>query len=217
MSRGVSTDHIAQEKIDGVRALLEWGKLRGRRCSYPLPGQLPECLADFVFDGELKDGIYHVFDIVACEGQEVSWQPLSSRLQLLEAASALFPRWMVKVPDTKNIAALLSAVLARGGEGVVVKKLSAGWGKLWIKCKREATHDLIVESLDADKRSAACYQISNGKRLDVGRVFLGNAFPSVTVGDVIEVTAISRHASGKLREAHFLRIRHDKPASACVV
>ena len=208
---------LAQEKIDGERALLEWGNLRGRKLNHNLPGDLPEAFRSAVLDGELVGGVFHVFDVVCWGGQEMSRQPLESRLALLDSIAPQFPAWMKPVESSVDLAGFYAEVVARGGEGVVAKKLSAGWGKQWVKVKHTLTHDLVVESLDASKRSAACYQIRNGERLDVGRVFLGRAFESVRVGDVIEVVAMSRHASGKLREARFVRSRPDKPAAACVV
>ena len=207
---------VAQEKIDGVRALLEWGNLRGRKLNHTLPGALPEAFRTAVLDGELKDGVFHVFDVVALDGAEVSRKPLSERLELLATLTPLFPDWMRPVATSRNLAGLYASVVASGGEGVVVKKLSAGWGREWHKAKRLVTHDLIVESLDAKKRSASCYQWRDGTMLDCGRVNLGMAFDSVAVGSVIEVAAMARHASGKLREARFVRLRNDKPAADCV-
>lgn len=200
-------DWIAQEKVDGERALLEWGKLYGRNRELQLPGELPAVFADAVLDCELKDGTLHVFDLVAWNGVELSRKPLSERLDKLASLVPLFPVWMRPVATSRNLSGLYDSVIAAGGEGVVVKSLRGGWGCDWVKVKKQHTEDVVVASIV--NGVAHCFQGT----VDCGKV---NCFSHpVSVGDVIEVACHSRHASGKLRESRFLRIRKDKTAAMC--
>lgn len=212
----VQPGFIYQEKIDGKRALLVAGELRGRVQRYNCPAPCPEWLMACVLDGELVGITYHAFDVLQWRGDDVRGLPLKERLNILNIISAAFPLWIVPVKQSANGGEFLEAILRDGGEGIVRKPLNRTYHNgEWMKCKRLQTFDLIVESLDAKKRSAACYQWKDGQRLDVGRVNLGMEFDSVAAGSVIEVAAMSRHASGKLREARFVRLRTDKPAAQC--
>ena len=195
---------IYQEKIDGVRAVLEFGGFHGRTKPLPLPGPVPDSLLATVLDGELKDGTFFVFDVVV-NGDEVGNLPLADRIEILNRIASGFPSWMQLLPW--HYSNPIQSVLEAGGEGVVRKSLRKSYRNgEWIKCKRVTTYDCEISDLDASTRTAAMRQGST----DCGRIFLGSAFEAAAPGMVVEVAAHSRHQSGKLREARFLRFRADK-------
>ena len=208
-------EYIAQEKIDGVRALLEWGKLRGRARKYKLPGVLPEIFRDAVLDGELKDGVYFVFDVVVWQGREVSRLPLWQRLEILDAIP--LASWMRPVRRSMECAGFLAQILNEGGEGIVRKPLRGTWGYGWEKCKKSHTEDAVIASINRATGVASLVQYANGVAMDCGKVSILRDFDYLSTGVVIEVEVFDRHESGKFREARYLRWRDDKPAAECVV
>jgi ATP-dependent DNA ligase len=207
--------YIAQEKIDGVRCLLEWGHGRGRARKYKLPGELPEIFNDAVLDGELKDGLYYVFDVVVWQGREVSRLPLSDRLAILDTIP--LASWMRPVRRSMHVAGFLAQILNEGGEGVVIKPLRGTWGYGWTKCKKSHTEDCVIASINNATGVASLVQYAAGKTIDCGKVSILRDFDYLSAGMVVEVEVFDRHDSGKFREARYLRWRDDKPAVDCLV
>jgi ATP-dependent DNA ligase len=145
---------------------------------------------------------------------------------------------LIRRPSTGTGGEFLEAVLARGGEGVVCKDLEAPFGIGQWKAKRRATFDLMVVEKHISKSSVRVgwpeFKVQ-GSRFKVGETALptsnfelqtlnledagwcpvrGRNFERVKVGDIIEVAAFGRTASGKLREPRFVRPRPDKQGGA---
>jgi len=92
--------------------------------------------------GELmRDGSFFAFDVLRYDSQDVRSLPLCERLTILDGMN--LPR-----PAVGSGGAFLAAVLARGGEGVVRKRLDAPWGTPWEKCKRSQVFYCRVTGLD---------------------------------------------------------------------
>jgi ATP-dependent DNA ligase len=102
-------------------------------------------------------------------------------------------------------AEFIEAILANGGEGVVAKPFSAPFGMDWFKVKRVETFDVTVTA----KLRGAIAIAYEGQ--DAGKCPLaGRNLEFVRVGDVVEIAAYKRYASGKFREPRFVRFREDK-------
>lgn len=149
--------------------------------------------------GELmKDGKFYAFDCLSVEGQDIRRAPLIERRSVLDSLPLVRPA-------TGCGGEFLETVLARGGEGVVAKRLDEPFGATWYKCKRCQTFDCTVTEID-DARGTLRLSLSGE---DCGWLPAKAAFNSIFVGDCVEVACHSRHVSGRLREARFVRCRPD--------
>jgi len=212
LSWTASPDWTYETKLDGKRALLSAGALHGRARRYPLPGKLPSALDGVTLDGELCGKTYFAFDVR---------QPLHARKRTLAALQPLFPDWLRLVPSAPPGTAggeYLRAVLGAGGEGVVAKSLAARYGKAWLKVKARQTFDVVAVSKSPDKQSVLVGQYDNGTLVPCGRVAVPSPhrFARIQPGSVLEVAAQGRTRNGAFREPAFLRLRTDKPQTACI-
>lgn len=215
-----SPDLTFEEKKDGRRAELGNGELRGRVASYSLPGAVPPALAGCVLDGELVGNVFWCFDLIEANRQDMRDLPLRERKGRLLALQPHFPAWIQPVPAARPGVAggdYLRQVLAAGAEGVVAKDLAASYGNGWRKAKRLATFDCVVTDTSGGKLSVQIGQYSNARLVDCGRVSIRDlgTLDSLRPGSVIEISAETRHASGKFRSPRFVRVRTDKPPTDC--
>lgn len=152
---------------------------------------------------QMKDGDFWAFDCVQF-GDDYLWgEPFQYRFYKLQQFAPLG----LKIVPSGFGPEFLEAVLARGGEGVVIADLDAPYGTGLTKCKRFETHDLIITEKHAYKSSI---HLGSAAGEDFGWCPCKAAFDSVRVGDVVEIEAFGRYASGKLREPRFIRLRPDK-------
>ena len=217
-----SPDWTFETKADGKRAALAAGQLRGRAMRYPLPGELPAALAGVALDGELVGNVYFVFDVLERNGEDLRALPLRERRADLLALQPLFPDWIQPIPTARPGMAggeYLQAVLRDGGEGCVAKRLSAPYGCQWFKAKRLETFDVVVISPAGFARSVEIGQYNDGALVDCGKVsvFSLGTLDNLRPGDVLEIAAQGRTVKGKFREPRFLKVRTDKPATACTI
>jgi len=209
-----SPDWTFETKADGKRALLSAGELRGRALRYPLPGPLPATLDGCALDGELVGKAYFAFDLLEANGQDLRRQPLRERRAALLALQPLFPDWIRPIPAARPGQPggdYLQAVLRAGAEGCVAKRLSAPYGCQWFKAKRVETFDCVAAERDMARGSIRLALAGE----DCGWLPCRAAFDGIRLGDVLEISALGRHASGKFREARLVRVRTDKPATDC--
>ena len=160
------------------------------------------------FDGSLvtgetmRDGSFYGFDIVMADNQDVrhcAW--LDRRTALIDCAA----RYGFRLVKQGSGAEFIEAILANGGEGVVAKPFDAPFGRDWFKVKRVETFDVTVT---AKLRGAIAISYQGQ---DAGKCPLaGRNLEFVRVGDVVEIAAYKRYASGKFREPRFVRFREDK-------
>lgn len=224
-------DWIDDVKEDGVRAELS-DALCGRAEAYGLPSSLPASLDSCQLDGELMHRrVFVAFDLKVIHGQDITGEPLWFRRQALRdlVRSVNLP-WLKLIQSGER----LEKVLARGGEGIVRKRLSAPYGVDWFKAKRFETHDCIITEIHPVKSSIRLAQHAPDGTL-VDRGWCPVADPNglawaktrridvLTVGDVIEVGCQYITPRGKLREPRpmidesgNLKVRRDKPAVECI-
>jgi ATP-dependent DNA ligase len=96
--------------------------------------------------------VYNAFDILQFKGKDVKNLPLSQRRALLEqAVKAMGNPYIVLVPQiTKDKEAYYNEVVARSGEGLILKNLNSPYipgardADKWIKAKKGRTYDVIV-------------------------------------------------------------------------
>jgi hypothetical protein len=176
------------EKMDGVFAVREF--------------------AGSIVTGEsMRDGRFFPFDIPIAFGQDVRRLPWTEReAALSEVFSRLNPKLNWHRCATGAGGEFIEAVLVNGGEGVVGKPMAAPFGVSWLKVKRSETYDCTVTERNIARGSIRL--ALNGE--DCGWVTARAAFDQIRAGDVVEIIAYGRHASGKFREARFQRIRKDK-------
>ena len=96
-----SPEWTYETKIDGCRAVLGNGELRGRARRYPLPGELPAALAGCTLDGELVGSTLYTFDLLTAEGVDFRPLPLRERKIALAELQPLFPAWLKPIPTAR--------------------------------------------------------------------------------------------------------------------
>lgn len=171
-----------EEKMDGVWSVRE------------TPGQT-------IVGEQMRDGRFYAFDVVEFAGQDVRARTLAERLTILDGELAgQFLR-----PASGNGGAFLADVLARGGEGVVAKRLDMAFGARWAKVKRVESFDLVVTD-----KACPSIRLATTEGEDRGWCAARGEFDRIKIGQIVEIAAFSLTAAGKLREPSFLRIRHDK-------
>lgn len=173
-------DWVYQEKKDGVWALREW---RGAT----LAGE------------QMRNGDFWAFDVLKIQGDDCRRFQLRDRLRELVCMSSDFDGGMRLIPSGSG-GEFLEAVLSRGGEGVVAKRLDQPYGATWTKCKRLETFRCVVVEKDlSGKRSVRVAALETGKELGSCGLF-GEKFEAVRVGSVLKIEAFGLTPAGRMRE-----------------
>jgi ATP-dependent DNA ligase len=137
---------VAQEKVDGMRVLVRGVELISRHGKEVEPGPklraaLKALPKGWEFDGELKDGVLHLFDVVkrvSHYSEPVKNMQFVYRWMVLN--EVMWPTPYIKtVHMSNNIDQGFIDWTGNGGEGVVVKNLNDGYppfgGAEWYKVK----------------------------------------------------------------------------------
>lgn len=183
---------------------------------------------------------FHVFDIICHNGQYVGSLPLVDRRPLLEKVVKQMGNPYIKCTEQRDSSHdfedWFHEVVARGGEGLVIKDKRMSYGCGWAKMKKSYDVSLVVTGFKPGKGKytgefgALALSVEHkGKMVEVAYAsgmddalrteindnrdaYLG------TVVDVFtqELTAPSAaHPCGRLRHATFYRLRDDVAASTC--
>lgn len=184
---------------------------------------------------EIGSPTYHAFDVLFCDGEDVREMCQIERRGILERLIPTLDNHRIQiVPQMPPLREAFDAVVARGGEGVVLKDLAAPYGEGWIKVKREHTLDVIVTGFtDARHGRTGKYvgligaivvsvYTSSGELIEVGQVSGMTDEERVHIsqnkglwlGQVIEIVA---QGWGKDRLSHprYGRPRPDAERRAC--
>ena len=210
----IRPEWIAEEKMDGVRAVLEFGRLQTKHTRMAAPGAVPESWRSHAFDGVLVEGLYYLFDVLMLDFEDMRKRPLYERRTVLRSLD--LPAWCRPVPTGKNIGEFMEAVVHNGGRGIVLKSLLQPYGRAeWIKVERSATEDVVVMALHDDDRCVTVGQFQGSELLDCGTVFMGSLMDEVYPGQVIEVATGKPDAPRPFKNARFIRFRPDLVAANC--
>lgn len=237
-------DHVVEQKMDGKRviAIIKDGVVRFLNRSgdtyrqYMPPGVKAE-LSDpdvfregqtWVFDGEVVNDSYFVFDLLETPEGPIADLPLRDRRWRLEA---IFNAWetehvhlvaQAKHPEDRR--KLLEAIEEIGGEGIIIKDLNSPYSPgersvAFLKHKLWDSADVIVTGRHPEgKRSVEIAVFDDGELVGVGSVSVADRWlHRLEVGDVIEVKYLYRGAQGHLYQPAFLRQRDDKNPYECTL
>ncbi|MEM7284946.1 MAG: non-homologous end-joining DNA ligase [Actinomycetota bacterium] len=96
--------------------------------------------------------VYVVFDVLAIDGTDTLRLPYEQRRQLLEQILEPGPTWQLATVHREEPEALLDAVVERGMEGLVAKRLTSTYqpgarSADWVKVKPRRRQELVVGGL----------------------------------------------------------------------
>jgi ATP-dependent DNA ligase len=181
-----------------------------------------------------------VFDVLKYCGQELLTKTLSQRIMVLDIIKTrlhspyvTFLPWVYKATDKQK---LFEEVLAKGGEGIMLKRLDAVYllggrpANNWYKMKKHSTFDCIAMGFTQGKgkynnRIGALVfgQYVNDKLVELGhasgmsdseRTEMSNN-PEKYIGKVVVIKGMERLRSGSIRHPQFAGIRYDKDPKDC--
>lgn len=245
---------VFEQKLDGHRLLLcspggDFPPTALTRAGTPYTRKLPKALQefrfpegngpmDFILDGELVDGIFWVFDMIA-RNVVTEAMPLRLRRYTLENSIDFWGRGNSNirlVPQAKTREekiALADKALASNFEGLIIKQTNAPYRsgmrtQEWLKVKFVTTADCIVLDVRDDGKesvrlgmvepdNAANAPETTYKIIEVGRASLIGKEKNGEIkrGDVIEVKYLYAGAQGRLYQPTILRKRDDKGMHEC--
>lgn len=198
---------------------------------------------------------YKVFDCLFYKGEDLREEPLAYRRQMAEQAVR---EWRSPLPfgrahvdmaliEKKKRIELFADVCIGGGEGIILKHMGSAYAeeKLWVKVKKEATHDVVITGYEAAKKTSTKVtgetsetkyhklgligavtfgQYLDGKLVECGKCSgMDDAtrealsfYPKENLGRVIEILANEREPTGRFRHPRFVRFRDDRDAKSCI-
>lgn len=225
-----------QEKHDGERRLIQKlsnGVVEGinkKGLYVDLPLAVSDAIADIpvqcVLDGELVGDVFHVFDIIQHNSDDVRGKSYSARLDLLGGLllgqAPLSPIRLVKTAKTSaEKRDFFENIKSSEGEGVVFKNSSANYivGKSHTDQKKFKfyTECSVIVELINDKRSVGMQVVDGSDRISVGNVTIPANADIPRVDDVIEVKYLYAYKGGSLYQPQFKSVRSDVDHSECVI
>ncbi len=210
-----------------------------------LPGEDSATLAGTVHRKDTNGSNHQVklfvFDVLRYRGSDVIDKTYQTRLFWLDEVEARVTSEFVSVLPiaTGNNAKrrLYKDVLAKGGEGIILKRLDAYYipgarpSDNWYKAKRSATFDCVVIGFTRGdgKYNKWIGAVRFGQYVDGQLVELGQASgmtdiirkdmsdnPDRYIGKVVSIKGMERLKSGAIRHPQFAGMRSDKKQSDCI-
>jgi ATP-dependent DNA ligase len=182
----------------------------------------------------------YVFDVLTYCGEDLSSKTLHQRIAVLDILhGALHSPYIIFLPwafTAKQKRTLHDTVLARGGEGIMLKRLDALYmqggrpANNWLKAKKSATFDCVVMGFTKgmgkfNNRIGALVfgQYVNGKLIELGQASgMSDAdrnemslHPDRYVGKVVTIKGMERLKSGAIRHPQYDEMRYDKDRHQC--
>lgn len=231
--------HVAQEKFDGCRMLVEKGDAgvrginrRGLYIGLPVPveaavANLP--VRSCVIDGEAIGAVLFVFDVLEIDGDDLTSAPYWDRLgqldQLLKGADRDALKAVMTAYTAEAKRCLLYNVRTRGGEGIVLKARDAAHnagrpnsGGAALKYKFYATVSALVAGANGTKRSVALSLLdATGATVPVGNVTVPPNQSVPEAGTCVEVRYLYATAGNALYQPTLLGVRTDILPEECTL
>jgi ATP-dependent DNA ligase len=180
------SNYIGQEKFDGIRltivksgaSLVGWsrGGFERDQIARILPKQIAEALAvvpDCIIDGELRvpggaswdvgrkgnedKQVFTAFDVLEVLDEDVTGQPIETRLEFLGQLLSLVDSKAVEIaPTFRPTWSLVQEIWDRGGEGMILKRPGSLYRRGyrspdWVKVKQEKTMGATITGFDRGK------------------------------------------------------------------
>lgn len=229
-------EHCAQQKFDGRRLLLrkEGAAIDGINRKGLMVG-LPETVfqafnqfpGDCVLDGESIGDVFHVFDILKLDGQDLRARKYKNRLTDLINLLARVQQRVIRFTETaftpEQKSRLHSTLQAGRKEGIVFKRLDAPYtsgrpnsGGPQLKHKFYATLSAVVAKINA-QRSVEIRLLSKDGWVSAGNVTIPPNHRIPVVGCVVEIRYL--HAfpeSGVVYQPVYLGERDDIEPTDCL-
>jgi len=223
----VDSAWCAQMKYDGIRAQIhKTGDMINVYSRTGKPVAITEKVRqaavslsqrDYVIDGELVGEMFNAFDWI-----DDRFPPYSFRYEVLSGLN--FTAGVIELAPTAwtkaEKAAMYDTLKKHGAEGIVFKRISAGYksgrpnsGGDALKIKFVATASVIVSAEPTGKRSVNM-TLADGTQLGSVTIPPNKQVPRPHC--VIEVRYLYAHRGGSLTQPVFLMVREDIAASECV-
>jgi len=228
---------VMQPKLDGVRFLLSKSDCIEAFNRKGIPVSCPNEISDsvqsadmyyedgigtFLIDGELVGDVYHVFDILEKNGENLRVKPLAERILVLNELMedlecdniVVVPTFFTKVQKQNAFDDLKK----NNAEGVVFKAYNAIYtpgrpasGGNYLKHKFVETGSFVVSSINNKRSVELC--LYNGTT--IGNVTIPVNFEVPKVESVVEVRYLYAYKNGSLYQPVYLGERSDIDASEC--
>lgn len=186
---------------------------------------------------EIGPPTYRVFDALIIDSGDLREQPMIERRRLLTNFLETIRNPLIQlVPQLSSSKSHYDDIVARGGEGVILKNISSAYGDAdgWVKVKRESTLDVVVTGFTEAKHgrtgkyvgqigaAQVSVRLQSGELVEIGQVSgmtdevrrHMTDHPGQWLGTVIEILA-QEFGKDRLRHPRFSRARPDAdPADA---
>ena len=227
--------HVAQEKFDGRRLLLRkaGAAVDGINRKGLLVG-LPEPVfqafyrfpVDCVVDGESIGDVFHAFDLLTFDGQDIRARKYKNRQTALINLLASVQQRAIRFTETaytpEQKIRLHATLQANGKEGIVFKRLDAPYtpgrpnsGGPQLKHKFYATLSAVVSKINAQRSVEIRLFGKEGWAL-AGNVTIPPNHRIPAIGGVVEVRYLYATDAGILYQPTYLGERSDVEQHECV-
>lgn len=243
--RSMWIEELAGTVVDGEVMPSSWGKEQGTLGALQ---SIMNSTYENAIEKQRQYGFvqYKMFDVIKYKGEWIGHLPLRQRLEyrnkVMAAINAAFPgQAFISTPragyQRDRLIETFRAIVAEGGEGLVVKDLSKSYGETnaWLKMKKEEYFDVFITGYEMSKTGekyagligtllVSVYD-EKGNVVEVGKVIPGNDderrqftadFESI-LNKVVEVKAQEATRNGRFRHGRILRWREDKGPEQCLL
>jgi bifunctional non-homologous end joining protein LigD len=229
--------HCAQEKFDGRRLLLRKhgaaiDGINRKGLIVGLPEPVVQALnrfsSDCVLDGESIGDVFHAFDLLELDGQDIRPRPYRDRLTALKNMVDSVEQPVIRFAETactkEQKSRLLGALKEAGREGIVFKRLDAPYtpgrpnsGGPQLKYKFCATLSAVVSKINV-QRSVEIRLLGKDGWEVAGNLTVPPNRPLPSVGKVVEVRYLYAFPeSGIVYQPVYLGERSDIEPTDCMV
>ncbi len=221
-----------QQKIDGYRMLLSCGEtvetFNRKGDHLDCPDSIIEYFSAFtthwLFDGELLNDTYYIFDVLEIATGDIRSWPLSRRYEMLSMLKDKFDGPVEVLPlYLENKEEIMQNLLTATAEGVVFKRLDAEYvGKKTnsqLKYKFVKQVDCVILDRGVENKDNFLLGMYDGEKfIDVGKCSsLTGDGPQLDVGSVVQVDILYVTKGNRLYQPVKPMARTDKDPTECLI